>query len=80
MSVVKDTTKSEKLILVGAFCISDGYEYLSKYIIHGFLIVLMVDLQQMFSILLVGMVHDFKNNLHMAWKKKDVCFTRSVTK
>ena len=73
-------TKSAKLLLVGAFCISDGYEYLQKYIFHSFLIVLMIDLQQFFSILLVGMVYDFKNNLDMVWKKKDVCFTRSVTK
>ena len=47
---------------------------------HGFLIVLMIDLQQIFSILLVGMVHDFENNLDMASKKKEVCFARSVTK
>ena len=40
----------------------------------------MIDLQQIFSMLLVGMVHDFKNNLDMAWKKKDVCFARTVTK
>ena len=59
-------TKSEKLLLVGAFCISDGYEHLEKYIFHGFLIVLMIDLQNFFSILLVGMVHSFKNNLDMA--------------
>ena len=58
--------KSAKLLLVGAFCISDGYEYLQKYIFHGFLIVLMIDLQQIFSILLVGMIHDFKNDLGMA--------------
>ena len=50
---------------------------LVKYIFHGFLIVLMIDLQQIFSILLA---HDFKNNLDTAWKKKDVCFARSVTK
>ena len=80
MSVVKDMTKSAKLLLVGAFCISDGYEYLQKYIFHSFLIVLMIDLQQFFSMLLVGMVYDFKNNLDMVWKKKDVCFARSVTK
>ena len=48
MSVVKDMTKSAKLLLVGAFCISDGYEYLQKYIFHGFLIVLMIDLQHVF--------------------------------
>ena len=47
---------------------------------HGFLIVLMIDLLQIFSILLVGMVHDFENNLDMASKKKEVCFARSVTK
>ena len=58
--------KSAKLLLVRAFCISDGYEYLQKYIFHGFLIVLMIDLQQIFSILLVGMIHDFKNDLSMA--------------
>ena len=58
--------KSANLLLVGAFCISDGYEYLQKYIFHGFLIVLMIDLQQIFSMLLVEMVHDFKNNLDMA--------------
>ena len=40
--------KSAKLLLVGAFCISDGYEYLQKYIFHGFLIVLMIDLQHVF--------------------------------
>ena len=48
MSVVKDMIKSAKLLLVGAFCISDGYEYLQKYIFHGFLIVLMIDLQHVF--------------------------------
>ena len=48
--------ESAELLLVGTFCISDGYEYLQKYIFHSFLIVLMVDLQQIFSILLVGMV------------------------
>ena len=36
-----------------------------KNIYHGFLIVLIIDLLQTFWILLVGMVHDFKNNLHM---------------
>ena len=40
--------KSAKLLLVRAFCISDGYEYLQKYIFHGFLIVLMIDLQHVF--------------------------------
>ena len=59
-------TKSAKLLLVGAFCISDGYEYLQKNIFHGFLIVFMIDLQQIFSILLVGMIQNFKNNLDMA--------------
>ena len=59
-------TKSAKLLLVGAFCISDGYEYLKKYIFHGFLIVFMIDLQQIFSILLVGMIQNFKNNLDIA--------------
>ena len=48
MSVVKDMIKSAKLLLVRAFCISDGYEYLQKYIFHGFLIVLMIDLQHVF--------------------------------
>ena len=66
MSVVKDMIKSANLLLVGAFCISDGYEYLQKYIFHGFLIVLMIDLLHVFSILLVRMVHDFKNSLDMA--------------
>ena len=73
-------TKSIKLLLVGAFCISDSYEYLWKYIFHGFLIVLMIDLLQMFLILLVGMVHDFKNNVDMASRKKDAYFVSSVTK
>ena len=36
----------------------------------------MKDLQQFFSILLVEIVHDFKNNSYMAWKKKDVCFAK----
>ena len=65
MSVVKGMAKSAELLLVGAFYIANGYEYLQKYILHGFLIVLMIDLQQIFLILLVGMVHDFKNNLDM---------------
>ena len=40
----------------------------------------MIDLQQIFSMLLVGMAHDFENNLDMAWKKKDSRFARSATK
>ena len=46
-------TKTAKLLLVGAFCISDSYEYLQKCIFHGFLIVLIIDLQQIFLNIIV---------------------------